>query len=52
MAELCLQCLQKFEPNANEDNTVLSENLEWCDGCGALTSIVLEFNDEGSETNE
>ena len=51
MAELCLKCLRGFEPNANEDNTTLSENLEWCDGCGALTQIVLEF-DEGCESNE
>lgn len=52
MAEFCLKCLQEFEPNANENNAVLSDSLELCEGCGNLTQIVLEFDDGGDKFNE
>lgn len=46
MAEFCLECLRKFEPNANENNVVLSDNPELCEGCGMLKNVVIEINDE------
>lgn len=46
MAEFCLKCLQSFEPNANENNTILSDYLELCEGCGTLKQVVLEFDEE------
>lgn len=51
MAEFCLECLRKFEPNANGNNTVLSDNLELCEGCGILKRIVVEITIE-SESRE
>ena len=51
MAEFCLKCLQKFEPNANEDNTTLSEYLDWCEGCAELRQVVVTF-DDGSDIKE
>ena len=45
MAEFCLKCLQKFEPNANKDNTTVSINPYYCDGCGELKPIVVTFNE-------
>ena len=48
MAEFCLECLRKFEPNANEDNTTLSDYLDWCEGCAELRQVVLTFDDEDS----
>lgn len=51
MADFCLECLHKFEPNANEHNTVLSKEIVLCEGCGNLKNIVLEFVD-GSVYNE
>lgn len=46
MAEFCLKCLRKFEPNVNEDNFILSNNLELCEGCGMLKKIVVEITNE------
>ena len=46
MAEFCLECLRKFEPNANADSIVLSDNPELCEGCGHIKKIVVEINDE------
>ena len=46
MAEFCIECLRKFEPNANENNVVLSDNPELCEGCGMLKNVVIEINDE------
>lgn len=51
MAEFCFEWLQKFEPDANECNTVLTENLELCEGCGFFKKIVIEFI-EGRKLNE
>lgn len=51
MAEFCLECLRKFEPNANENNIVLSDNPELCEGCGILKRIVVEITNE-SESRE
>lgn len=45
MAEFCLECFKRFEPNANENNTTLSKNLEWCEGCAELRQVVLEYNE-------
>ena len=50
MAEFCLTCFKRFEPNANEDNTTLSEYLDWCEGCAELRQVVLTF-DDGSDVN-
>ena len=49
MAEFCLQCFKRFEPNANEYNTTLSTNLEWCEGCAELRQVVVDFNDDDNE---
>ena len=49
MAEFCLKCLQRFEPNANEDNTTLSNYLDWCEGCAELRQVVVEFDDDDNE---
>ena len=49
MAEFCLECLQKFEPNANEDNTVLSKYNDFCEGCCSFKPIVIEFDDGGNK---
>lgn len=46
MAEFCLECLKKFEPNANINNTTVSINPYYCDGCGKLKPIVVTFEDE------
>lgn len=43
MAEFCLECFKKIEPNANEYNTVLSTNYDLCEGCGEMKHIVIEF---------
>jgi hypothetical protein len=45
MAEFCLECFKKFEPNANEHNTVLSDNPDFCEGCCDIKPVVLEFYD-------
>ena len=45
MAEFCLKCLQGFEPNANEHNTELSEEPEFCEGCGEIKPVVVKIND-------
>ena len=50
MAEFCLTCFKRFEPNANEDNTTLSNYLDWCEGCAELRQVVLTF-DDGSDSN-
>ena len=47
MAEFCLECLRKFEPNANEGNVILSNNSELCEGCGLLKRIVVKIINEG-----
>ena len=46
MADLCLECLQKSEPNANKDNAVLSGECYVCDGCGEIKPIVEEYTDD------
>ena len=48
MAEFCLDCFKKFEPNANEDNTVLSEYDDFCEGCCEWKPVVIEFTDGGN----
>lgn len=40
MAEFCLECLQKFEPNANRYNSILTDRLELCEGCGKQKQVV------------
>ena len=45
MAEFCLDCFKKFEPNANEDNTVLSEYNDFCEGCGEVKPVVICFEE-------
>ena len=45
MADFCLECLQKFEPNANKNNTVISNECYVCDGCGEIKPIVEEYTD-------
>lgn len=52
MAEFCLQCFKRFEPNANEYNTTLSTNLEWCEGCAELRQVVVDFVDFNDDDNE
>ena len=51
MAEFCLECLKKFEPNANEHNTVLSEELYFCEGCCDFKPVVVAF-DDGSDSDK
>ena len=46
MADFCLDCFKKFEPNANENNTMLSEDNDFCEGCGEIKPVVIEFNEE------
>ena len=48
MAEFCLECLKKFEPNANEYNTTISIESYLCEGCGEIKPIVVTF-DDGSD---
>ena len=45
MAELCFKCFKKLEPNANENNTDLSTDFDFCEGCGTVAAVVVEFND-------
>ena len=45
MADFCLECFKKFEPNANEDNTILSDYLDFCEGCCEMKQVVFEFNE-------
>lgn len=45
MADFCLDCFKKFEPNANEDNTILSDYLDFCEGCRKMKQVVFEFNE-------
>lgn len=45
MADFCLDCFKKFEPNANEDNTILSDYLDFCEGCCEMKQIVFEFDE-------
>lgn len=45
MADLCLECLQKSEPNANKNNTILSDECYVCDDCGEIKPIVEEYPD-------
>ena len=49
MAEFCLECLKKFEPNANVNNTTVSTNLYLCEGCGQLKPVVVTFTDKTCE---
>lgn len=49
MAEFCLECLKKFEPNANVNNTTVSTNLYLCEGCGQLKHVVVTFTDKTCE---
>ena len=49
MAEFCLQCLKKFEPNANKHNTTVSINPYFCEGCGELKPVVVTFDDGGNQ---
>ena len=46
MAEFCLECFKRFEPNANEDNTTLSNYLDWCEGCAELRQVVVDFEEK------
>lgn len=45
MAEFCLECFKKFEPDANEYNTSLSEQPDFCEGCFSFKPVVTEFYD-------
>jgi len=45
MAQICLECLKQFEPNANEDNTTLSDDLIICDSCSELKYIVMDYQE-------
>lgn len=51
MAEFCLTCFKRLEPNANEDNTTVSINLDWCEGCAELRQVVLTFDDGKDNSN-
>lgn len=46
MSEFCLECLKKFEPNANVNNTTTSTDLYLCEGCGQLKHVVVAFTDK------
>lgn len=46
MAEFCLECLKKFEPNANTNNTTVSIDPYLCEGCGQLKPVVLTITDK------
>jgi hypothetical protein len=45
VAEFCLNCFKKIEPNANEYTTKLSEDLDFCEGCGEIKNVVIEFDE-------
>ena len=49
MAEFCLECLKKFEPNANTNNTTVSIDPYLCEGCGQLKPVVVAFADDKFE---
>ena len=48
MAEFCLECLKKFEPNADEHNTELTVFIYPCDACGQWKPLVEKFIDDHS----
>ena len=46
IAEFCKHCfLTQLNPNENEDNLVMTEDLDLCEGCGNITNVVLYVKD-------
>ena len=46
MAEFCFNCFkEKLEPTATAENTTLSTDLDFCEGCGEMKNVVTEFHD-------
>ena len=44
MAEFCKECFKRcIEPGALDEHMVISEELDLCEGCGAMKPVVLEY---------
>ena len=44
MAEFCLECHNKMnQMNLSEEDVILSDDLELCEGCGEIKNVVISI---------
>ena len=53
MAEFCKECFKRcIEPGALDEHIVVSNDEDFCEGCGEFKQVVIEYNPEEVNNEE